>query len=327
VHDIVVLVQHYGLLLVFLAVLVDESGLPIPSYPVLLVAGALAATSQAIAALIVVATAGGLLADLGWYWASARMGRRILNLMCRITLSPDSCVQRTETSFARFGSWTLPISKFVPGLGYVAVALSGITRMNILRFAAFDGVGVLLYVALPIALGSLFRGAVDAMLGRLVELGSYGLLLVVAAFALYVGARWLERKAFARRLRMARISVTELAAMIESGNAPVIFDVREKGVRQESGMIPGAVAAHSSNLEALTQSYPRDLEIVIYCACPNEASAAIAALHLKRAGFSNIRPLLGGIDAWSNAGQPLEKSADAHLSAAADKRETIYRAA
>jgi membrane protein DedA with SNARE-associated domain/rhodanese-related sulfurtransferase len=309
VHAIATLIQHYGLLVVFLAVLVDEGGLPIPSYPILLVAGALAAGSGSLAALIVLGTFAGVAADLFWYTVSAHMGRRILSLMCRLTLSPDSCVQRTETSFLRFGAWTLPIAKFVPGLGYVAVALSGITRMNILRFIVFDAIGALAYVAIPVALGTLFRGAVDALIGKLVALGGYGMLLVVAFFALYVGVRWLERQAFARKLRMARISVAELSDLIENGKAPVIFDVRNIADRADGGMIPGAVGAHLSDLDALGMNYARDAEIVIYCACPNEASAAVAALHLKRAGFSNIRPLLGGIEAWSDAGLPLAKAA------------------
>jgi hypothetical protein len=46
----------------------------------------------------------------------------------------------------------------------------------------------------------------------------------------------------------------------------------------------------------------------VYCACPNEESAATAAKHLKRAGFKKTRPLLGGIDAWIQAGHGIESS-------------------
>jgi rhodanese-related sulfurtransferase len=60
-----------------------------------------------------------------------------------------------------------------------------------------------------------------------------------------------------------------------------------------------------SELDPVLREYPRDTEVVVYCSCPNEASAAIAARHLKRAGFTKIRPLLGGIEAWSIAGQPV----------------------
>jgi rhodanese-related sulfurtransferase len=104
---------------------------------------------------------------------------------------------------------------------------------------------------------------------------------------------------------MDRISVEELTDMIDDGRTPVIFDVRNVEARQRDGMIPGAVAAHAADIEAVLKEYPRDVEVVIYCACPNEATAAIAARHLRRAGYRKIRPLLGGIEAWAQSGRPL----------------------
>jgi rhodanese-related sulfurtransferase len=104
---------------------------------------------------------------------------------------------------------------------------------------------------------------------------------------------------------MDRISVQELTDMIDGGETPVIFDVRSAESRQRDGMIPGAVAAHAAEIEAVMKQYPRNVEVVIYCACPNEATAAVAAQHLRRAGYRKIRPLLGGIEAWSQAGRPL----------------------
>jgi rhodanese-related sulfurtransferase len=104
---------------------------------------------------------------------------------------------------------------------------------------------------------------------------------------------------------MDRISVDELQEMIDGGRRPVILDVRPAEARAQDGMIPGAIAAHPSEIENVLKIYPRDVEVIIYCACPNEATAAIAANHLKRAGYKKIRPLLGGIDAWVSAGHPL----------------------
>ena len=104
---------------------------------------------------------------------------------------------------------------------------------------------------------------------------------------------------------MDRISVDELVQMIEGGKHPVIFDVRPAEARAHGGMIPGAIAAHPSEIGSVLSAYPRNVEVIIYCACPNEATAAIAANHLKRAGYNKIRPLLGGIDAWAGAGRPL----------------------
>lgn len=306
-HEIASLLQSYGLIVVFASVLLDVAGVPLPSFPVLMVAGALAASNRSLMVLTAISTAAAVCADLMWYFAGARLGRRVLGLVCRFTLSPDSCIGRTESTFSRYGVWTLPVAKFVPGLGYVAVALSGQTRMGLARFLGFDGLGAVLYVALPLALGSLFHNAVDALIATITQLGIYGLALVALILAIYVGGRWLERRAFARQLRMSRISVTELASRIDNGDRPVIFDVRNATARLQDGVIPGAVPAHFSDLSGLTERYAPNTDIVIYCACPNEASAAVAALHLKRAGFTNIKPLLGGIEAWRDAGYPIDK--------------------
>jgi len=306
-HDIAFLIEHYGLLVVFLSVLIDLGGAPLPCYPVLLVAGALSLSGGSqMPAILAAGLAAAMTADLLWYTASARMGRRILSLLCRFTVSPDSCVRQTEDTFARMGPWSLLFAKFVPGLGYVSVALSGITGLSLPLFLLLDGIGDTLYIALPVVLGRVFHKAIDSVLATLIQMGELGAGLVAGLFVLYLAVRWVERRVFARRLRMDRISVDELIAMIDGGRSPVIFDVRPSDARLRDGVIPGAVAAHVGEIEDLFERYPRDAEIVIYCACPNEASAAIAALHLKRAGFRKIRPLLGGIEAWVGAGRAIE---------------------
>ena len=173
-------------------------------------------------------------------------------------------------------------------------------------FLALDAIGGALYFAVPIVLGRVFHNAVAAVLATLIQLGKLGIVAIVGALGVYLLVRWIERRLFIRRLRMDRISVDELADMIDGGKSPVILDVRPSDARQRDGVIPGAIAAHPSDIESVLKSHPRDVEVIIYCACPNEATAAIAALHLKRAGYRKIRPLLGGIDAWAGAGRPIE---------------------
>jgi membrane protein DedA with SNARE-associated domain/rhodanese-related sulfurtransferase len=306
VEHIAQMIQQYGVAVVFLAVLLSRAGLPYPAWPVLLVAGALTAGHGALLPLLIgAAVAGDVIADVSWYGAGVRWGRRVLGLLCKFTLSPDSCVRQTETMFTRMGAGTLLFAKFVPGFSYVAVALSGITGIGLGTFVVLDGLGSAVYVAVPLVLGRIFHSAVADIIVTLARLGEYGIALVVAALVLYVAVRWIQRQIFIRQLRMDRISVGELAGMIDAGQTPVIFDVRAAEARRRDGMIPGAVAAHAAEIEAVLKQYPRDVEVVIYCACPNEATAAIAARHLRRAGYRKIRPLLGGIEAWSQAGRPL----------------------
>ncbi len=160
-----------------------------------------------------------------------------------------------------------------------------------------------------VLLGSLFRNAIRSILATLAELGLMGLGVVAAALALYLAIRWFQRQAFIRQLRMDRISVDELADMMKTALPPVILDVRPSAARLRDGIIPGALSAHPEDIHPSIEGFPRDREIIIYCSCPNEASAAIAAQHLRRAGFRKIRPLLGGIDAWAQAGHRIELAA------------------
>ena len=316
-------IEHYGVIVVFVSVLLDKAGLPVPSYPVLLVAGALSVSGGAPpVAIVLAAICAGMTADLLWYSAGVKFGRRTLAVLCKISLSPDSCVRHSETVLSRSGPWALLFVKFIPGLRYVSVVLAGINRVSLPLFVLLDGAGNGLYFGVAVTLGRLFHDALDAVLATLTRLGIYGLALIAGALGLYLTIRWIQRQNFIRQLKMDRISVEELIGMIDDGQEPVIVDVRPIDARRE-GMIPGAIACGISDATAALEHVPRDREIVVYCSCPNEATAAIAALHLKRAGFKRIRPLLGGIEAWAKAGRSVVL---VHSAAANDAGEVLRTA-
>ena len=295
------LIQQYGLLVVFGAVLLSRVGLPVPAFPVLLTAAAM--TPGSPTGLVLAGTAGGLIADLGWFAASRRYGRSLLSFLCKVSISPDSCVRETESVYARLGDLSLVLGKTVPGIGLISTALAGIAGMSVARFTALNFLGELLFVAATVILGVLFNSAVVTFVETLAHLGAIGLVLVLAVFAVYVLGRWWKRQLFIRELRMARITATELAEMIDRGETPVILDVRPPNLRREDGVIPGARFAHPSDGNASLSGFSPDSEVVIYCACPREASAVAAVRHLRRAGFRRIRPLLGGSDAWIAEGR------------------------
>jgi rhodanese-related sulfurtransferase len=225
-----------------------------------------------------------------------------------MSLSPDFCVRQTETVFLKVGPWSLLFAKFFPGLSTISVAMAGVTRMSLPTFFLLNGIGALLFVSVPVAMGVIFQDAISDILHTLAEIGKYGVLSVLAVLGLYLLARWWRRRAFIRQLRVDRITVDELRALISKGHEPVILDARPQEIRKRDGIIPGALSAYPKDIDPLVMTLSHDLEIVVYCACPNEVSAAIAAKHLKQAGFKNIHPLLGGIDAWVSAGQPLERA-------------------
>jgi membrane protein DedA with SNARE-associated domain/rhodanese-related sulfurtransferase len=300
------LIEVYGPLLIFAVVLLDEIGLPVPSPPALVVAGAVAMSGHfSLTVVIAAALSGALLADLIWYWACRHFGRRVLSLLCRISLAPDSCVRQTENLFNRVGPWSLLFARYVPAFTNIAVAMAAIMRLRLALFLLLNLVGSFLYYGLVVVLGALFHRAIADVLSTMQTFGTISIVALVAAFAAYILFRWWERVTFIRQLRMDRITVEELIDLIESGSPPMILDVRSADARGRDGIIPGALAAHPEDIHPLLEQIPPETEIVVYCACPNEASAAVAARHLKRAGFKKIRPLLGGVEAWVGAGREL----------------------
>jgi membrane protein DedA with SNARE-associated domain/rhodanese-related sulfurtransferase len=302
------ILQQHGILLLFLSVLVTRAGLPLPVIPILMTAGALAGRNpEQLTKIVLVSFGSSLAAEFCLYWIGLRYGQRFLGWLCRISLSPDFCVRRTETAFTKLGSWSLVLAKFLPGLSLISVTMAGIVNMPILTFFALNGVGSLLFVVLFVALGVIFQHAITSVLATLTELGTIGILAIVASLALYALFKWWRRVLFIRQLRMDRITVPELRQLIDAGQELVILDVRAREVRAQDGIIPGAISAHPEDIDPIINTYSPDTEVIVYCACPNEESAATAAKHLKQAGFKKIRPLLGGIEAWVQAGHPIER--------------------
>lgn len=300
------LISEYGLLFVFFNILAQQLGAPLPAYPVLMVTGALAARGQLnMGALLGTAVAACLLADTAWYLIGRWVGRRVLRVLCRVSLSPDGCVRQTESIFTRFGAPSLVVAKFVPGFASVATAMAGAMRIGRRPFVLFDAIGALLWAGVGLALGWLFSSAIEQIINTLAELGKWGLMLLALAAALYVAWKWWQRHRFNVQLRMARVSVDALVELLDRGERPLIVDVRSAAARDE-GRIPGAILALGDALAPELLAHPKEALVVVYCACPNDASAVLAARKLLERGFRNVRPLAGGIDAWVAAGRRLE---------------------
>lgn len=304
------LIEQYGLWLVFANVLALQLGLPVPAYPTLIVVGAITARSDiTVPQVIAVATAASLIADLAWYFAGARFGRRVLRLMCRLSLSPDSCVRQTEDIYERWGAPSLMVAKFVPGFAAVATSMAGLMRTRLLSFALFDTIGALLWSGVAVTLGWFFRDAVNDVIEVFNRAGLWGLVALATALALYLAVKALQRHQLIRALRMARISIEELNDMIARQERPLIVDVRSLS-SQKQGRIPGAVwidsHAFDESLRARALHEHMANEVIVYCACPNEATAAEVAKKLMRVGFKRVRPLGGGIEAWIEKGFDVE---------------------
>jgi len=305
---LITLIEHYGLALVFVNVLLLQAGFPVPAYPTLIVTGALAARAPyTLAGLLATAVAASVIADIGWYMIGRRLGGRVLRTLCRISLSPDSCVRQTESIFTRWGARSLTVAKFVPGFASVATAMAGIVRLSPWRFLVFDAIGAALWSGVALALGYLFRDAVNDVLDVLSAMGRYGLMVIVSAFVIYVVVKWVQRQRFIRQLKMDRVTVQELRDLVDAGTPTTVIDVRSKLSQSVTGRIPGALTVDVTNMKLELLAIPPTNEVIVYCACPNEASAVRVAQALRQRGFQRVRPLIGGIDAWIEAGHEVER--------------------
>jgi membrane protein DedA with SNARE-associated domain/rhodanese-related sulfurtransferase len=304
--------QHYGVLLVFANVLLQQLGAPVPAFPTMVLAGALSVTGVVSApAALTAAILASLVADTAWYAAGIRYGRSVLSTLCRISLSPDSCVRQSEDRLARWGPWALVIGKFVPGLSTMAPPVAGLVGLSPRTFVFASIAAAALYFGLGLALGMVFHDQVNEILAAAADHAATAGLALAVLLAAYVGYRWLRRVMFLRRLRVARVTVEEVRQRIEAGAAPVILDVRSAVARTREPGIEGSIAVDAGELATTRLPFPPDREIVVYCSCPNEASAALVARELAEAGFTNVRALSGGLDAWIAAGLPLAASGGA----------------
>jgi rhodanese-related sulfurtransferase len=212
-------------------------------------------------------------------------------------------VRQTETVFERHGAATLMIAKFVPGLAHVAPPLAGAFGFRTPGFLFYNAVGAVLWAGAGLILGLLFYAEINSLLGQLVAFGGHALGALTLLVVTYVAYRWIVRRRFLKSLQASRIEVAELQEMMGRGDAPIVLDVRSRAHRKlDARMIPGAWPVDLDDLESPLAQISADRDVVVYCACQNDATAVKVAMLLKRRGIRHVRPLAGGIDAWTSAG-------------------------
>jgi len=306
--DFTLLLASHGPWIIAIAVALDQLGIPIPSAPTLMLAGSMIASGELSGpATLAAATLAALPPDLLWFELGRRRGQSVLGLLCRISIEPDSCVRTTRESFEKRGPGTLLFAKFVPGLQTVAPPLAGAGGMGIGRFLAFDAVGALIFNLTFLAAGYGLRTQIEGFLALLSAFGTRLVTVILASLVVWIGWKFFQRRRFLRQLRIARIDVGTLGSMLASDEPPIVYDLRDRlSLEREGARVPGARVMRIDEVEARHAEIPRDRDIVLYCACPNEVSAARVALLLRKRGIERVRPLEGGYDAWVAAGLPVE---------------------
>ena len=301
------LVRH-GAMVMFVALFIEQVGLPFPATPFLLYAGALVGAGKLNTITTVgAAVTGSLVADMIWFYVGIFTGKRALKLVCRVSLEPDSCVRRTEDLFARFGMRGLIAGKFIPGLSTLLPPLAGSSGISVRRFLFFDGISSVVYCGSFLLVGFLFSNQVEQIVVAFAGLGSGTLALLVAFLAAYITYKYVQRRRVLRESSVARITVDELRHQQETGENPLVLDLRPASeIDHAPYLIPGALQINIDDVARWQHEIPRDRDIILYCSCPDEGSSAKIARRLQRSGFTRVRPLLGGIEAWRERQYPVE---------------------
>jgi membrane protein DedA with SNARE-associated domain len=265
--DVAARLTDHGYAVVFAWVAAEQLALPVPSEPVLLMAGALAGAGLLeLPVVVAVGVTASLLSDVIWYEIGRVRGSRVTRVLCRISLEPDSCVRRSQDIFARYGGGALLVAKFVPGLNTVAQPLAGILGMRRSRFLLYDAVGALLWIGTYTGLGYVFSEQIGRVVAHARSLGSWLIGLAFAGLVFYIAGKYIRRQRFIRHLRIARITAAELKEKLDAGETLTIVDLRHQlDFGADPMMIPGAVHLSPEELERRSEEIPHDRDVVLYC--------------------------------------------------------------
>ena len=298
----------YGYLLLFAWVLVEQLGVPLPATPVLLAAGALSAEHELNFVFALLAgLAASLTADSAWFLIGRRYGHRVLRILCKLSLEPTVCVRRTQNSFGRRRAITIMIAKFVPGLATLAPPVAGQNGMAFGSFLLFDAIGATAWLGALLAAGRFFGDLLQRNSSLLDWAGRFSGALLVLGILGFLVARIVRRRRILRKLIEARLEPEELKRQLDAGEPVYIVDLRHPlEVLPYPFTLPGARHFSPDTLAERHHEIPRDRDIVLFCACPNEATAAKTAMTLHKLGIERVRPLRGGYDEWKRLGFPLD---------------------
>lgn len=283
---------------VFVSVLTQQVGLPIPAVPTLLVAGSLASSAAQAARMLMAAMLASVLADGVWYLAGRVFGYRILSGLCRLSINPGSCVSETEARFVRWGVWSLVVAKFVPGFSTVAPPIAGSLRMPMSSFLTASALGAILWAGAIIFVGWWWRTQVETAIDATSSHGGAIIAALVLGLAAWIAWKLWQKYRFRRLRTIPFISSPELAAALASDAPPLLLDLRGPTMVAQTGPLANATWTSLEDLPQAVNRWPKARDIVTLCACPEDATAVRAAHELRERGYRSVRPLEGGYESW-----------------------------
>lgn len=261
------LLASQGPIVLFLIVLAEQLGLPLPAVPVLLVMGAMVGAGRfSFAGVLAISVGACLVADFAWYRLGRWRGSRVLNFLCRISLEPDSCVRAAENRLSAGGAQALLVAKFLPGFSTAAPPVAGLIGMRVSRFLLWDGLGAVLWSATYVSLGWLFSDQLERVMRAVADVGGRAFFIAAAALALYLAWKALQRRRFLREISLDRITPEELNARLAAGEEIVVVDLRHAAeFEADHKSLPSAMRIAPEAIERSIGLIPADREIVLFC--------------------------------------------------------------
>lgn len=260
------LLHQYGYSFVFCVVFLEQLGLPIPAAPFLLLAGAFVKDGEfSLPLILFVAIAAAFAGDAVWYVLGKKKGRSVLTLLCRISLSPDSCVRKTEESFTKRGVNSLLIAKFVPGLNTIAPPMAGMFHVTWTQFSIRDLAGCLLYAVALTLPGYFFEHTIFDVTAYLESIGHALLWFTVGVIGLYLLYKYIKLKILQRMLYKERITPKELHERMLAGDELTVVDLRAINQIEQSPPLPGAIRIPPSEIDLHLSKLDKARWIIMYC--------------------------------------------------------------
>ena len=178
--------------------------------------------------------------------------------------------------------------------------------MSLPTFLLFDGIGATLWLTALLTAGRLFGDALKRDPSLLNWVGRFsGAILLLAILSFFIG-RVYRRRMVLRELVSSRLEPEELKRQLDAGEQVYIVDLRHPlELLADPFTLPSALHFSPDTLTARHLEIPRDRDVVLFCTCPSEATAAKTAMTLHKLGIERVRPLRGGYDEWKRLGYPL----------------------
>jgi membrane protein DedA with SNARE-associated domain/rhodanese-related sulfurtransferase len=285
-NEAIQFLTEYGLLVLFAVVFIEQIGFPLPAFPVLIAAGVLAGMGRmnlwvALGGTVAVT----LVADWIWFELGRRQGRRVLDVLCRIALEPDTCVRKTEDFFIKHGPHSLLAAKFIPGLSTVAPSLAGIVGLGTPIFLLYDGLGAMIWAGSGLVIGSVFSDQLEQAVAY-VETGCAdgdrcgpcrGPVLHSVQ-----GPSWRRRQL----LGVPRVTIEQLTDKLLAAEPPLLIDVRSRASAEaETGDPERRLDVAGTNWFAAILNCPRHRDVVLYCGCPKRSCERSGRAAVAQAGI------------------------------------------